>query len=76
MAAKFNRVVPCAAGRQGKMSNKKRGRKAASSAEKPFSVYEAIHDDKRMIGTSRRGGAVGKDMKKDLFKLIGLVKTT
>jgi hypothetical protein len=57
------------------MSNKKRGRKAAASAEKPFSVYDAINDDKRMLGTPRRGGAVGRDMKKDLFKLIDLVKT-
>ena len=57
------------------MSDKKRGRKAASSAEKPMSIGDIINDDKIMVNSNRRGPAVGKDMKKDLFKLLGAVKT-
>ena len=75
MAAKFNHAVPCAARRQDNMSDKKRGRKAASSAEKPMTVYDAITDDKVMVKTPA-GSAFTKEMKKDLFKQIGLVKTT
>tara|TARA_R100000231_G_C5257466_1_gene144689 strand:- start:129 stop:302 length:174 start_codon:yes stop_codon:yes gene_type:complete len=56
------------------MSDKKRGRKAASSAEKPMSVYDAITDDKVVVHT-KGGTAFTKEMKKELFKQIGLVKT-
>jgi hypothetical protein len=56
------------------MSDKKRGRKAASSAEKPMSITDVIKDDK-VIVNSPAGPAVGKDMKKDLFKILGAVKT-
>ena len=57
------------------MSDKKRGRKAASSAEKPMTVYDAITDDKIVVHT-KGGTAFTKEMKKDLFKQMGLVKTT
>ena len=75
MVAKFNHAVPCAVRRQDNMSDKKRGRKAASSAEKPMTVYEAITDDKVVVHT-KGGTAFTKEMKKDLFKQMGLVKTT
>ena len=52
-----------------------KGRKANPSAEKPMSVGDMINDDKVIINSNRRGPAVGKDMKKDLFKLLGAVKT-
>ena len=51
-----------------------KGRKANASAEKPMSVHDAISDDKVMIKTPA-GSAFTKEMKKDLFKQIGLVKT-
>ena len=51
-----------------------KGRKAQGSVEKP-SVYDAIKDDDRVLHTPA-GSAVGKEMKKDLFKLMHLVKTT
>jgi|TARA_R100001509_G_scaffold4843_1_gene2997 hypothetical protein len=57
------------------MSDKKRGRKAAPSAEKPMTVYDAITDDKVVVHT-KGGTAFTKEMKKDLFKQMGLVKTT
>ena len=75
MAAKFNHAVPCVLRKQDNMSDKKRGRKAASSAEKPMSVYDAITDDKVVVHT-KGGTAFTKEMKKDLFKQMGLVKTT
>ena len=56
-----------------------RGRKAAGSAEKPNKnpgVYEMLHDDKYYMTNPRRGGAVGTEMKKDLAKMVGIVKTT
>ena len=52
-----------------------KGRKANPSAEKPMSIGDIINDDKIMVNSKRRGPAVGKDMKKDLFKLMGAVKT-
>ena len=51
-----------------------KGRKANASAEKPMSVNDAISDDKVMVKTPA-GSAFTKEMKKDLFKQIGLVKT-
>lgn len=51
-----------------------KGRKANPSAEKPMSVGDVIKDDK-LIVNSPAGPAVGKDMKKDLFKILGAVKT-
>jgi len=56
------------------MSGKKKSRKAAASAEKPLSVYDAITDDKVVVHT-KGGTAFTKEMKKELFKQIGLVKT-
>jgi hypothetical protein len=56
-----------------------RGRKAASSAEKPdkeIGIYDMLHDDKYYLHNPRRGSAVGTKMKKDLAKMIGIVKTT
>ena len=74
MVAKFNHAVLCVLRRQDNMSDKKRGRKAASSAEKPMSVYDVITDDKAVLHT-KGGTAFTKEMKKELFKQIGLVKT-
>jgi len=51
-----------------------KGRKAQGSAEKP-SVYNIIKDDSKFLHTPA-GSAIGKDMKKDLFKLIHVVKVT
>ena len=56
-----------------------RGRQAQPSAEKSNKnpgVYEMLHDDKYYMTNPRRGGAVGTEMKKDLAKMIGIVKTT
>jgi hypothetical protein len=52
-----------------------KGRKAQSSAEKPTTIGDIIKDDKLIVNSSA-GPAVGKDMKKDLFKILGVVKTT
>jgi hypothetical protein len=51
-----------------------KGRKAQPSAEKP-SVYDTIKDDDKVLHTPA-GSAVGEEMKKDLFKLINVVKVT
>jgi hypothetical protein len=57
------------------MSEKpQRGRKAAKSAEKSFSVYESIKDPKSVVSTPG-GTAFTEEMKKDLFKQVGLVKS-
>jgi hypothetical protein len=58
-----------------------RGRQAQPSAEKPDKkpdkkpgVYEMLHDDKYYMTHPRRGGAVGTEMKKDLSKMLGIVR--
>ena len=54
-----------------------RGRQAQPSAEKPdkkSGVYEMLHDDKYYMTHPRRGGAVGTKMKKDLAKMLGIVR--
>ena len=52
-----------------------KGRQAASSAEKPITIYEIIKDDTKALKT-RAGSAVGEEMKKDLLKQIHLLKVT
>lgn len=52
-----------------------RGRKAQPSAEKPVTVYDVIKDDDKVLYTPA-GSAVEEEMKKDLFKQIGVVKVT
>lgn len=49
-----------------------KGRKAQGSAEKP-SVYDIIKDDNRILHTPA-GSATGEEMKKDMFKLMNIVK--
>ena len=54
-----------------------RGRQAQPSAEKPEKqpgIYEMLHDDKYYLTNPRRGGAVGTKMKKDLAKMLGIVR--
>lgn len=51
-----------------------KGRKAAASAEKGLSVYDAVNDPKVVVETP--GGSAGtREMKIDLFKQMGLIKT-
>ena len=74
MAAKFNRVVPCVAGRQGKMS---KGRPAEESAEKNKSdVGRSIEYDMRVLDRPPRkqkpGGIYVPDKPTD--KAIELMK--
>jgi hypothetical protein len=52
-----------------------KGRKAQPSAEKPSTVYSTIKDDSKVLHTPA-GSAIGEEMKKDLFKLINVVKVT
>ena len=52
-----------------------KGRKAQPSAEKPPTVYDVIKDDSKVLHTPA-GSATGEEMKKDLFKLINVVKVT
>ena len=51
-----------------------RGRKAANSAEKGNSVYDAIKNPNVSVSTPT-GTAFTEEMKKDLFKQLGLVKS-